>query len=229
MANQPWLETLRGELARRSLPPAYIERFVQELEDHLEDVMEDSMSTTDELGSRIGTPAGLAELAGAEYRSRRRWECRPWLAWVTFAVLPVPALLLFWTGAVALVMAGGEIGIGEVLRSASGEFTPTGAALIRGIVAVALLVPPAALALGFARLAQRTASRRRWTLVASAVLALVASLATHSVVLGSPGESTFTFGLSVGAWTLWQVLQAVAPLMVGLVAARPRFGVPAGC
>jgi hypothetical protein len=44
MVGPAWREELKEELVRQGLPPAYIERLVQELCDHLDDVMEESMS-----------------------------------------------------------------------------------------------------------------------------------------------------------------------------------------
>jgi hypothetical protein len=38
MDNQPWLDSVREQLARRRLPPSYVQRFTEELSDHLEDL-----------------------------------------------------------------------------------------------------------------------------------------------------------------------------------------------
>ncbi len=226
MAGQPWLDAVRNALDRRALPPDYVERFVQELSDHLEDLTEENVSMESNLEARLGTPEQLAETANAEYRHRRLLEEHPWLALATFVLLPIPTLVVLWAATLAsLVFVAQKSGVEDLLRSASGQFTSLGTTLVDSAVAVSLVVPLAALAVFFSLLARRTVRRRRWTLVACAILAVVGGLATHGVVLSAtPGQSSLNVGLGFGPGVFggWQMLQCLVPLGIGLVVSASR-------
>ena len=88
----------RAELARRKLPPLYVERFVSELSDHLTDWREDRMSTDAKdlhgVFERLGSPGQVAASAAQEYRRARFSRRHPVLM---FVVLPLVALS-GWTG-----------------------------------------------------------------------------------------------------------------------------------
>ena len=85
-----WLHELRAELARRKLPPLYVERFVSEMSDHFSDCMEDRMSTDAKdlhgVFQRLGTPGDVARSAAHEFRQARFSRRHPVLM---FVVLPV--------------------------------------------------------------------------------------------------------------------------------------------
>jgi hypothetical protein len=107
MPGQPWLEALRGDLARRGLPPGYVKRFLRELEDHVEDISQeqeeimrtDAQGTTMESNAalsveeRLGGREQLAEQAVAEFQRANFAGRHP--VW-TFLVAPIPAALIAW-------------------------------------------------------------------------------------------------------------------------------------
>ena len=63
MDNQPWLDSVREQLARHNLPPSYVQRFTEELGDHLDDVNEEGMDA--DAFSRLGEPEQVANTAVA--------------------------------------------------------------------------------------------------------------------------------------------------------------------
>ena len=70
MANQAWLDEVRERLAKHTLPPAYIRRFMDELSDHFQDITEENMGTEANVLSRLGEPEHVAESAATAYRRR---------------------------------------------------------------------------------------------------------------------------------------------------------------
>ena len=99
-------QELRRELRRRGLPPAYVERFISELDDHYANLVEQrriSMGAArklqsieddqSELQQRIGEPTKLALFAAEQYRARSFWGMH---AWVAYLVGPLPLYIAMW-------------------------------------------------------------------------------------------------------------------------------------
>ena len=87
MANLPWLDEVRRRLAKRGLPPSYVQRFAEELSDHLEDFKEENMSTEADVYSRLGKPEQVANAAVAAYRRRSFLGRHPTAAFLVFGRL----------------------------------------------------------------------------------------------------------------------------------------------
>ncbi len=68
MDSQRWLDRVRERLAKRVLPPSYVQRFIEELTDHLEDLKEEKMEG--DASSRLGEPDQVVDNAIAEYQQR---------------------------------------------------------------------------------------------------------------------------------------------------------------
>ena len=104
MAKRPWLDEVRGRLAKHGLPPAYVQRFVQELSDHFDDLKEENMGTEVDVSSRLGEPERVAQAAVAAYRRRSFLGRHPTAAFLVFAVSPL--LMLLATMVTSLVLLG---------------------------------------------------------------------------------------------------------------------------
>ncbi len=89
MVNQAWLEEVQRRLTESNLPPTYIQRCIDELDDHLEDITEENMSTDTNMSSRLGDPKQVAEAAIVAYRQRSFLGRHPTAAFLVFAISPV--------------------------------------------------------------------------------------------------------------------------------------------
>lgn len=219
MDSKHWLSQLRAELARRKLPPQYVERFVVELSDHVTDLQKDRMSTDAKdlhgVFQRLGEPGHLADSAAKEYREARFSGRHPVFA---FVVLPILALPVLWVGYVVAVMAMAKILGLETGKADTGSLTWQWANACAPFVVLGMLLVPVGLAAAFfCRLASKAGVSWKWTLAACFVLAFVGALAMSDVVL--PTETTqgrFTFGYRLGLYpTASQVLQFLLPLAIG--------------
>jgi hypothetical protein len=209
MVSPAWREELSRELLRQGLPPAYVERLVQELCDHLNDVMEESRSMEADRSSlaaeRVGRPSNLAAAAVAEYRKRAFSRNHPV---VMFAVLPILLLPVLWAGlfvAEALVC----LGVGEMPTSYRGL------RIISYGESGLLLVPAAASAVVFCRSARRNGMGWRWPLLTTGILAVFAGVFFCTVIPWGPNKEPrlgFCLGLPV---TGQQLLQSVLIFAIG--------------
>jgi hypothetical protein len=213
-----WLHELRAELARRKLPPLYVERFVSEMADHFTDCMEDRMSTDAKdlhgVFERFGTPGEVARSAAQEFRKAKFSRRHPVLM---FLVLPVLSLPLLWFGKVALVVALIKL---FGLQSDQYEVHSTvwqAAEVALPYVIVSLTVVPVAVAAAFfCYLARRAAVNWRWTLAACSVLAVIGGAAIAQLALPtatSKGSLSFGFGISTQP-NPSQILQFLLPLAI---------------
>lgn len=214
-----WLRELRTELVRRKLPPAYVERFVLELSDHLTDLMEDRMSTDAKdlhgVFDRLGQPDQVALSAATEYRRARFSRRHPLLM---FVVLPIFSLPVLWVGYVALMLAAAKfLGLETGKVDTSTRLWQWANAGVPFVVLGMLLVPVAAAAFFYCRLAARAAVSWQWTLAACVVLALMGGLAMTNFVLPTEytqGQFSIGYGLSLHP-SASQVLQFLLPLSIG--------------
>jgi hypothetical protein len=226
MPGHPWLSELRGSLARRGLPRAYIARFLAELEDHLQDIsleQEVIMNTdvtkatdVDAPVERLGSREQLVEQAVANFQGASFAGRHPVLV---FVLAPIPVAIVCWI-VFLFVAAFGLEGLGYVLgpgiqhRPAS-EWPD---ALVRSVRALPLLssfIPPAAVVLLWCRLARRSGRSWRWCLTSCLLIALAAGLHVMTVTTPtatSKGAMYFGFGV-VGTWK--QAVQFGVPLLIG--------------
>ncbi len=228
MGSRSWLERVDTELARRGVPAGRRLRLLAELRDHLEDLTEggERMSKI-ALDDILGQPEALAEQAATEYR-KESWIRRHPL-WV-FGLTPLPAALLGLTLYLLLT-----VGIGLLWERSVGELPGTIDRALFGRILTAYgytvgLVPFAACAMLFGRLAVRSKVNRWWLVGAVAQVAVVAWMVVSTVKLSDvPGESQVLVGLrlppyiSLSNWVslLWPgLLQLALPLAVGLIYLR---------
>jgi hypothetical protein len=225
MPRHPWLEELRGNLACRGLPRAYIARFVAELEDHLQDIsLEQEVSVSTDMRKadddlvrveRLGSQEQLVEHAVANYQGASFAGRHPV---VVFLLAPIPVALICWAVFLLVAVLGVE-GLGDVLGP--GVLPPASewpVAVVRSVRALPLLssfIPPAAVVLLWCRLARRSGRSWRWCLASCVLVALAAGL--HVMTVTTPtattkGAMSIGFGL-VGSWK--QGTQFVVPLLIG--------------
>ena len=231
MANQPWLDRMRRQLVENDLPPAYIRRFMEELSDHYEDITEENMSTENDVSSRLGEPDQLAEaaiyrlspaglsLAGirrrhssssALRRCRRCWSVCPGLS---------PACT---ASSCCLRVARADFNL-NVKR-----FDPAASAVLPYVFSLMMVVIPCLPCQSLLlQTDQRLGISKRWIILSSIVLAVVAITPIWTVTLSDqPGQSVLRCGIAypqdIGGVMLMyfssfrQLLQFFAPLLIGV-------------
>jgi hypothetical protein len=219
MDNRPQHDELRGELARRGLPRAYIERLVAELDDHFTDLLEERSTSmgaarklqpeadnalTHNAERRLGEPTRLAIFAAEQYRARSFLGRHPL---VTFAFIPLPLLaasVIFFSFAMGVLVYGLNLLLNDFLNV--GALEPADHLLLGGIVLgfgswYILVVPPTAAGLLLCRIYRRNAVNWRWPVIGCAIIAVVAACATHSYEINSEEQSSFSVGLNA-AWSI---------------------------
>jgi hypothetical protein len=224
MRRHPWLEELRGNLACRGLPRAYIARFLAELEDHLQDIsLEQEVSVSTDMRKapsgrvveRLGSHEQLVEHAVANYQGASFAGRHPV---VVFLLAPIPVAIICWVVFLLVAVLGVE-GLGYMFGP--GVLPPASdwpVAVVRSVRALPLLgsfIPPAAVVLLWCRMARRSGRSWRWCLASCLLVALAAGL--HIVTVTTPTATTkgamyIGFGL-VGSWK--QGAQFVVPLLIG--------------
>jgi len=230
-----WLEQLRGELAQQKLPPFYVERLVVELTDHLQDFQEDRMSTDARdlhgMFHSLGSPGEIAAAARDEFRKQRFCLRHPV---VTFGVLPVFTLLLFWVGAIVAMVAGSEI-IKWIGGESIGEM-PGFAAFGMPVLALGIVtLPIMAATMWFCRIARRSHVSWKWQVLACSLIALLAFSVFGDVLVPGANRSLLhaktiritdpipeqaekyhlSFGFEVGKHpTALQLVQLLIPMLI---------------
>lgn len=227
MDAQQWLLELRAQLARRRLPPTYVERFVLELSDHVTDFAEDRMSTDAQdlhgVFDALGAPGAVADSAAKEYRQARFSRRHPVLM---FLVLPILSVPLLWAAyaigmlltAKALGIESGKVGVVDSVPVDTSTAAWQWANAFAPFFVVGLVLVPLGVATAlFSYLARRAGVSNRWTIALSLVLALIGGLATSQLLLPtetSQGHLSVGFGVSAHPSPL-QVLQFLLPLAIG--------------
>src|SRR5215207_5474360 len=84
-----WQADLRQEL-RRSVPPAWRERLLEELTDHLSDLNKETGMDPLAQQTRLGSPQEIAAACAAEYRRLGFFARRPLLTYVAGPLVLVP-------------------------------------------------------------------------------------------------------------------------------------------
>lgn len=177
MANLPWLDEVLTRLAKRGLPPNYVQRLAGELSDHIEDFKEENMSTEAVAYSRLGKPEQVVDAAVAAYRRRSFLGRHPTAAFLVFGVSPVLTMLalFFFTvfGAWAIVSTLNFVGVNVNFRpSQVGPFKATLLCWVESLLAV--VIPSIIASILYCKLARRLGISRKWMVAPCAVLAAIA-------------------------------------------------------
>ncbi len=219
MDARPWLNELRAELARRKLPPLYVERFVLELSDHFSDCMEDRMSTDAKdlhgVFQRLGSPSQVASSAAQEFRRAKFSRRHPVLM---FVLMPVLSLPILWFSKIALViLLIKTLGIEEGKVDIHSTVWRSADAALPYLMVAMTAMPVAIAATCFCMLARRADVNWKWLLAACGVLAIVGCAGMAQITLPtatSTGSLSFGLGYSAHPSPL-QMLQFLVPLAIG--------------
>lgn len=183
------------------------------------------MSSENDVSSRLGEPAAVADAAVYAFRRRTFLGRHPLAALLVFGLTPLPSLLLL------LVLAFGcmygffsaceWLGLNLNVK----RFDPAASIVLPYVFSLTMVAIPAALAsLFYCKLIQRLGLSKRWLILACVVLAFLAILPIWSVSLSDqPGKSALQCGIGFPAnfihtyfASLQQWLQFLTPLLVGL-------------
>ena len=217
MENRPSHDELRGELRRRGLPPAYIDRLIAELDDHYTDLIDERstgmgaarklQNDQDALQQRLGEPAQLALFAAEQYHARTFWGRHPL---VTYLIAPLAACfigygLAFCAAAwVIAFMTTHALGWTDATFANPAKFIWLQAMLLALLSWYATVSPPLTAGWLLCRTYRRNAIDWRWPLLGCALVAVVAGLFTTSYNIAvEPNTGRFMLGFDVGTSTGW--------------------------
>ncbi|MGA2797245.1 MAG: hypothetical protein ABSE63_06700 [Thermoguttaceae bacterium] len=223
MANLPWVDELQKRLRRHALPPTYVQRFVEELNDHLQDIKEEDMSTEADVFSRLGAPQQVAEAAITAYKRRSVIGRHPAAAFLVFAVSPILSLIalsmLILVGLVLLNGICSWLGFKILDAKPIGEL---GSIIINYLMSSLIIITPAIIAnVLYCKIAKGLSLGRKWMCVSCVMIAVTASLAFIQVKFSSvPGNNVLTLGIGIPWLNGWipsfsQILQFIVPLGIG--------------
>ena len=164
---------------------------------------------TIDFAERLGDPVQLAEQASAA-TVYPTWAGRhPWLAFVA----GTPVLFLLSVAGFVLLLAG-------VAALLEGQTVETSPALMRAFVWASwtiAFVPAIVASLLLCRMVNTSGRRRRWALAACGLVALLAGCLIVSCTPPQSQPGTGNLSLAFGIGATWQVAQAVAPLLIGVI------------
>lgn len=220
MDSRQWREALRVDLRRQNLPPAYIDRLVEELSDHLFDTQTETTSMdAPSAFARLGSPNSIAAAASHEFRRRTFAGRHPWLTFVVapFAFIP----FLFVSLILALFAVNWIIGttvewlnVPDPWLSLS-ENTQTRAEWwILGFFDMYVRFVPFLIGSWIFCRWGRSSGLRWWPLVASTIVAITAGfLFTKSIPAAGDKPGLWMVGLATRFETR-QFIQLLVPLAV---------------
>ena len=229
MANQPWLDQVRRQLAENNLPPAYIRRFMEELADHYqdacEDITEENMSMENGVVSRLGEPREVADAAVVAYQQHACFGRHPSAKLLVFGISPVISLLLLFVLACCAVAAIGQI-VGYFVAyfggNLEGSHTPVLGGSIQQAVtaavmnALTIVIPSVLASIFYCRLAKRLCIGAKWMIVSCAVLAAMVSMSFWYTGYSGIPERPNLLGLGINfPHSLQQLVHLLVPLAIG--------------
>lgn len=163
---------------------------------------------------RLGSPGHVAASAAQEFRKARFSQRHPVLM---FVVLPVLALPVLWFAALTcIVLLMGALGIESGKVDTGGAGWRLANACLPYTVLALLVLPAAASAAFFARLANRAQVNWKWLAAASGMIAILGGLAAIEIILPTmheQGRLTLGFSLSKHP-SASQALQFLLPLAI---------------
>jgi hypothetical protein len=220
MDSRPWPDQLRHKLQMQNLPPAYIDRLVEELSDHLLDTQSETTSMdAHNAQSRLGSTDQIAAAATHEFRRRTFAGRHPWLTFVALPVAFVPLVFIASILAVFviqwMVATTLEALIEPDLLFSLSEATHARVEwwILTAFDSYVRFVPFVIAAWMFCRWGRRS-DMRWWPLVACTMVALTAGfLCTKSVPASGDQPGLWMVGLATH-FELRQVIQLLVPLTV---------------
>lgn len=222
MENRRSHDKLRGELNRRGLPRAYIERLLSELDDHYTDLLEERSTSmgaarklqidSDDVQQRLGQPTDLAIFASEQYHARTFWGRHPL---ITYLAAPLPLLIACLNGYLLSILA---VGFGikflgtRVFGWTDSTFANPADYIWLQAVSLALIswyltvFPPLTAAWLLCRTYRRNALDWRWPVLGCMLLAIVSgTFDTSYRIATEPNTGRFMFGFDVAEVAGWQL------------------------
>jgi hypothetical protein len=206
---------------------------MRELSDHVMDGWENTMNKDVRVfagpDDHLGSPGQIADTAEKEFRSRRFAARFPLL---TFGFLPP---LAFPFLVVALMIGPGWV-IGELLELSGIEpFDSTtdlgwAVGLAKAYTAGAITVAAALIVWMTSRLARRAGVTTRWPIASALLVAIFAGLLWSDVTpktKDKQGMLMVGLGYPLRSWTVFQTMQLITPLVLGIWLTRQRTTTPA--
>jgi hypothetical protein len=223
MNRQSWPEELRHKLREQDLPPAYINRLVEELSDHLIDSQTEtsSMEAQNAL-CRLGSSDQIAAAATHEFRRRTFAGRHPWLTFVVAPFAFVP--LLFVSLILALFAVAWILGTTvEWLNVPESWLSPSPAThsriewwILTAYDFYVRFIPFVLAAWIFCRLG-RGSGLRWWPVIACSIVALTAGfLFTKCVPANGDKPGMWIIGLATHFHGGRQVIQLLVPLAIAV-------------
>ncbi len=183
--------------------------------------MERTMEKNEQIESCLGRPEVLVAAALANRRQASVFGRHPI---VSFVVAPIPAAILSWIGFLwvcfgVLKIVGWAFGDEYAIEGRAVRDWP--AVLIYAVNAMVLalrFLPPAVVTVLLCWCANRAGMSWRWTLTASCLVALIASvLVVQATLPVEPGQGKFLLGLQWPVQQWINLIQLLAPMAVATV------------
>jgi hypothetical protein len=217
MDSREWPEQLRQQLRRQRLPPAYIDRLVEELSDHLIDSQTEHPSMeAHNAFVRLGSTNTIAATAGHEFRRRTFAGRHPWLTFVVFPFAFIPSLFVSLLAALfAMSWVVGATMEWLIVPESDWLSKTTESRLEWWILGafdfIVRFVPFLIASWIFCRWG-RHSGMRWWPLVACTIVAITAGfLFTKSIPASGDKQGLWMIGLAT-RFEVRQVVQLVVPL-----------------
>jgi hypothetical protein len=185
------------------------------------------MNTKNDFHSRLGEPDQVAQAAVVGYRRRSFLGRHPAAAFVVFGLTPLASLLALFALAFACMYAAFTAFEWLGLKLNPKRFDPAASVVLPYVFSLLMVVVPASLAsLFYCKLIRRLGISKRWMILSSVMLALVAILPIWTITLSDlPGQSVLRLGVgypqdightAVMYFTSFQQwLQFLPPLLIG--------------
>jgi hypothetical protein len=228
MSNPRLLESVAGELRRHGLPAAEIARLLQELEDHVTDLvteqggcMNEPLQVHESIEARLGQPEVLVAAALANRRHASIFGRHPVLS---FVVAPIPVAVLSWVAVLCLCFGllkavGWVFGEQYHIEGHAVRDWPVVLVFAMKVMEMAVrFLPPAVAGTLLCWCALRASLSWWWPLIASCLVAVVASSFFMQVKLpAEAGHGQVLMGLALPiapVYTWNNLLQFLVPLAV---------------
>lgn len=211
MVNRTWHDQLHAALAREQLPPAYVARLADELCAHYDDLLEETsgMDAKFPAAERLGPPDELAAAAAVAFRRRSFSHQHPIAMYIC---VPAGLVVVSW---MTLMIA--HFAIGTMIGDIDMNVSLWDAQIFSAIATAELLLPIVLLTVWFARWADRQGQDRRWALLATGMLALMAGLCFSTASLSLETNRPMLSLVAGVPFHVQQWIQAAVVFVIGVV------------